>query len=1553
MANNTQDVELRIRATNYSRKTTREVVDDLKDLVKAQEEQRKAAERGEASVGDLEKSYERMASAVRALVAQDALIKFFELQSQKLAETEARLTAARKAQADYAASLDPAAKRTKAQTAELARLAREVSSAENAMTRISNSVASTTGRLERFGISTANIADSQREIAQAVSQANNSLAAQEAAIDGADAAARSRREAQARLDERHAQVRAETIFNNAVRAAAAAQEAEARAARENAEANAMRNAAHDAEMEALFTREANRRTEALQRQAAALRQAADAAERNMRASGSAARPGATVSTSNLQQQLSNIADPAAAARTTVTGLTDAMSALERRVATMAGPVRDYRGAVQEAAAAQRGLQQIAGNIDAYNRQLAALRAARTEYTQARAAVAALVAELRSGNAGDDISTRLRNAQNTLERAAQNMNTLTQRTRDTRNELRAAGVDTRNLAAAEAELTSQATRGAQAMNTLTQQVQRYGQAANGAADGTRQTLSWAQRMRGELLSLTAGYVGLNAAIELGRKVIDAYNTNQAILSRLTVTTNGDVKAATQEFNWLTQAADRIGFSFQKLAPAYAKFAIAAKAAGWETQQTRFAFEQIAKAGTAARLSTDELEGVFKALEQMLSKGAIQAEELKGQLGDRLPGAFQIAAKSIGVTVEQLTKMLEAGEVTSDYVLNVARGIGQAYAVIGNSTETLNQAQARFDNATQRFFNDVANGGFVEAYQGLLNRLTTFMNDGSAGRLANALATGFTLAIDAIQAVVDNLEALKVVIGIILGMKFIGFLTTLPALFTACIAPVVTWNAQMLALNAQLGAFTTASAIAGTSATGFAGLMARLAPAITAVGSALLFVARALPVIGAAVAAYAVTTAILDKLDENVRNKVNTAMKATDKAVADAEKAADARDKARGTAKEKEAQEHYDKMRAIAVNAIKAQDAAVQTAKDKGVDLSGIVNQRAAAKATATGETADPGDNNSEIGRLKALKKDLAKEDKKLDEAINSQRLKSAKEQLAERLKIVDEEWEERRQKARNGIKDEALLGEALAEIDKRANKARQAETMKFNNERHKENQAAGDKRIRLAEDIKAKLKDAEDDLARRQAEVNVAEPYEKRRAAAVEDVKHAYEDLYKLIRSQEKVDPKNAGAAKAAVDAIVAQRQALQGQISDRNEAVRLQGEMNKQLDIQKAQVEAINAQEEMGRISAQAAADQRAAVFQEMGPKIEDAGKKALAFAESVKAMLDPVQYAQLIGSINTAMTKNNGDAQMVASYIMSTQKQLNAMLAAEAADRARVNELRKAGAIDSEQEAMMLNQITLQYATSVQTLAEQLLAFVQIAREAGAMSTEDLDKIKASAEAVVFGVQNAKKETSDLNKTFQESILQNGVQGFDAIAQSLAKVALGQQSMAEGFRGIMQAAAQFFASLLKDLAMAIIKTQILKALQASTMFGGGGAAAGAGTAVASGLHTGGLAGWPSNFSRAVSPAVFSMAPRYHSGGLAGLKPDEVPAILQKNEEVLTRDDPRHRLNGGGQDAGGGMRVVLVDDRSRVPEAMNSAEGERVIVQAIRANVPTIKAMLK
>jgi hypothetical protein len=44
-----------------------------------------------------------------------------------------------------------------------------------------------------------------------------------------------------------------------------------------------------------------------------------------------------------------------------------------------------------------------------------------------------------------------------------------------------------------------------------------------------------------------------------------------------------------------------------------------------------------------------------------------------------------------------------------------------------------------------------------------------------------------------------------------------------------------------------------------------------------------------------------------------------------------------------------------------------------------------------------------------------------------------------------------------------------------------------------------------------------------------------------------------------------------------------------------------------------------------------------------------------------------------------------------------------------------------------------------------------------------------------------------------------------------------------------------------------------------------------------------------------------VSPLAFVGAPRYHSGGIAGLRSDEVPSILKRGEVVMTPDQFANR----------------------------------------------------
>lgn len=1541
MANKSTSVELNIRAVDYSKKTTDQVVDSLKALNAAQKEQIESAKKGTAAASDLEKAYNATAGAIKALADQDRLIKNLDKQNEKLALATTRLEAAKKAQAEYVAGLKAGEDLTARQTAKLDQLARAVAGADSKFQTAKTNIADTAAALGKLGIDSSNTAAAQLKISQAMDAGKKSLAELKEAYAGLDAAQRRRRDQQAadaaatkaaadaQVDARNRERIADQAWADAIdraRAAQAAQLAQQQAAQSQlvTELNAR----------IALSRQIQQETEARLAQARAIAAAATAADAAARSAATVARGRATVAAPvSLQATVQDIAAPAEAATRNVAGLEAAVAKLQARVAGINGPVKEYRQAIQEAAQAQRALSDIAGQVDAFNRQVAAVRAARTAYTEARTAVNALTAELRSGAAGDGIDSRMARAQTTLRGAAAAMGAATTAARESQAALQAAGVATNNLAQAEQNLVGQATRAAGALNSLNEAYRQNGAAVDRSTRSLtnwftsgRTTLSYVQRLRGELLGLGASFVGLNATIGLAKDALEAYRINQAITSRLLIANGGDAKAAGDDFKYLQEQADRIGFSFAKVAPAFTKFAIAAKSANFSTQEMRFVFEKIAASSVKARLSTDEMAGVFKAFEQIMSKGTVQAEELRGQLGDRLPGAFQIAARAANMTVEEFSKAMELGQVSSDQVIGIARELGKTYGVAQAGTQGLLEAQARFDNAAHRFLTSTAEGGFVEAYSNFLAKLTNLLNSGQGDKLAQQLSAGFSAVINVIGLVADNLDLLKTAIISIIGLSFVKWIAALPALFAAAKAELILLNAQMASFNALL---------AGTATTG---IVATLGTILRMVG--LITVAFT--------TAYAATSSFMSYFEGRTRDAVQKTINDSNKAMDDAQRAQDAVERARGTAGEKDAVAHYSKMRDIAVAAVKAQNKAVEAAKSQGLDLKGVTPGKFEGGAR---ETEDPGERDNTLANMVKNQKAQDKLMTKLERERRAVMKKGAKEDLQDRLDIINEKYDTERAAILKSNQNALASTIALSNIEKRANYEMATERTKFQQEQQKSGETAAHKREKLALDLNTKLTAAEADLTNARLEAAAATvPFEQRRDAAVaaslkkyDEIKVKLEGLNTLSADQRLDFEIRYKQAKAMLEEQVAQKET-------REEVVRLEKEMNGLLEIQKAKREAIATRAAQGAISPVQALEEANKVTAEMGPQIEALGAKTLTFAESVRKLLDPVAYARSLANLGKIMAENNTGAVTAANNLEAAQKRVNLLLEQRAANEDAIRQRQQLGLITQSQAADELNANNATFKQAILDSAAALLTFAEAAKTAGAINDEQFQKLTASANQVTVATKNALQVTKQLDEVLVNSVANNGVKAFEDLSAAIGKTVIGQQSLADGFKGAAQAAGQFFASLMKDLAMAIIRTQILKALQG--MGGGIGAAATAAMG-AGGRHNGGVIGQsPDTFTRRVNPGVFAGAQKFHSGGLPGLRPDEVPIIAQKGEEVLTRDDSRNVLNGGKGGGGtnaAGVRVVLLDERKNVPEAMASSDGETVIMQTIRRNLPTIK----
>jgi uncharacterized protein (TIGR02594 family) len=133
---------------------------------------------------------------------------------------------------------------------------------------------------------------------------------------------------------------------------------------------------------------------------------------------------------------------------------------------------------------------------------------------------------------------------------------------------------------------------------------------------------------------------------------------------------------------------------------------------------------------------------------------------------------------------------------------------------------------------------------------------------------------------------------------------------------------------------------------------------------------------------------------------------------------------------------------------------------------------------------------------------------------------------------------------------------------------------------------------------------------------------------------------------------------------------------------------------------------------------------------------------------------------------------------------------------------------------------------------------------------------------------------------------------------------------------------------------------------------------GGGGMWASLGGALGSVMHSGGIVG-SGGLTRAVQPSWFANATRYHGGGIVGLRPREIPAILERGEEVLTRADPRHILNGGMVSGSAAepvvnlKNVVVFDPAQVLSQGLSTSVGERSLLTFVRSNAASIRAALQ
>lgn len=246
-------------------------------------------------------------------------------------------------------------------------------------------------------------------------------------------------------------------------------------------------------------------------------------------------------------------------------------------------------------------------------------------------------------------------------------------------------------------------GARTIKGALKEIDSAARGSSGAIDSVGaagKSASASMDMMGSAAKAALGYFSVAAMAGFAKSVFDA-GVAMDSLQRSLVAITGSQVGASMELAFIRSEADRLGQSLYDIAPAYKSLAAASRGTALEGEGTRKIFSAITEASTALGMSTVDTEGALRAIGQMMSKGNVQAEELRGQLGERLPGAFKMMADALGVSQQQLNKMLEQGEVLAEDALpKLADAIHHAYGAAAQ-TAALESAQAAVNRMSQEW------------------------------------------------------------------------------------------------------------------------------------------------------------------------------------------------------------------------------------------------------------------------------------------------------------------------------------------------------------------------------------------------------------------------------------------------------------------------------------------------------------------------------------------------------------------------------------------------------------------------------------------------------------------------------------------------------------------------------------------------------------------------------------------------------------------------------------------------------------------------------------
>lgn len=238
----------------------------------------------------------------------------------------------------------------------------------------------------------------------------------------------------------------------------------------------------------------------------------------------------------------------------------------------------------------------------------------------------------------------------------------------------------------------------------------------------------------------GAFGISTGLYLGASIVkDIYETTKQLQSldlALKMVSGSQQEFASNQ-SFLRNLAEQYGIEIKGLTKNFTEFWVASKGK-LEAEQIKGIFTSISKSVAVMGLSVEQQDSAFLALQQMMSKGTVQAEELKKQLGNALPGAIKAATMAyqalhpeMKVTEQFFMAQMKAGKVLSaDLLPELAKQYEKLYGIENvKRAETLQASQERLANSWTelvRTMNESETNGVGSFFSFIINGLANATN-----------------------------------------------------------------------------------------------------------------------------------------------------------------------------------------------------------------------------------------------------------------------------------------------------------------------------------------------------------------------------------------------------------------------------------------------------------------------------------------------------------------------------------------------------------------------------------------------------------------------------------------------------------------------------------------------------------------------------------------------------------------------------------------------------------------------------------------------------------